>query len=103
MGSIEPWISHYVHFPIIDLNIFIKKIVLLLLFSVRATMKVNKYSMNSNGYTVKKIIDIPVPSRDVTNKTLHGRELSNYSPLGRVWLVTSQMGTGKSLTFFTVY
>ena len=36
-----------------------------------------------SGYTVKKVTDSPVFSRDVT-----------------VWLVTSRLGTGKSLTFF---
>jgi hypothetical protein len=46
----------------------------------------------------KKVRDFPVPSRDVTNQTLSGREKLNYSPPWRVWL-----GTGKSLTFFTVY
>ncbi len=29
--------------------------------------------------------------------------LLNYSPTGRVWLVTSRLGTGKPITFFTVY
>ncbi len=44
--------------------------------------------------------DIPVPSRDVTNQTLSGQELLKYSRQGRVWQVTSRLGTGKSLTFF---
>jgi hypothetical protein len=52
--------------------------------------------------TVKKVIDIPVSSRDVTNQTLSGREYLNYCRQGRVWLVTSRLGTGKSGTFFTV-
>ncbi len=30
-------------------------------------------------------------------------ELLNYSRRGRVWLLTSQLGTGKKITFFTVY
>jgi hypothetical protein len=29
-----------------------------------------------------------------------GREKLNYSPPGRVWLVTSRLGTRKWLTFF---
>ncbi len=37
----------------------------------------------SDVYTVKKVIDFPVPSW-----------------LGCHWLVTSSQGTGKSLTFF---
>ena len=36
-------------------------------------------------YTVKKVTDFPVPSRDVTNQTLPGWEKSNYSRPGRVW------------------
>ncbi len=51
-------------------------------------------------YTVKKVNGFPVPSRDVTNQTLSGREYLNYSWPGRVWLVTSQLGTRKWLTFF---
>jgi hypothetical protein len=47
-------------------------------------------------YTVKKVNNFPVPSRDVTYQTLPGRE---YLNLG-VWEVTSRLGTGKSLTFF---
>ncbi len=50
--------------------------------------------------TVKKVSDFPVSSRDVTNQTLPGREKLNYSPPGRVWLVTSRLGMRKSLTFF---
>jgi hypothetical protein len=48
----------------------------------------------------KKVSDIPDPSCDVTNQTLPGREYFNNSWPSRVWLVTSQLGTGKSLTFF---
>ncbi len=52
-------------------------------------------------HTVKKnVSEFPALSRDVTNQTLPGRERMNYSRPGRVWLV---LGTGKSLTFFTVY
>ncbi len=53
-------------------------------------------------YIVKKFIDFPVPSRDVTDQTLPGRERLNYSRPGRVWSVTPRLGTGKSITFFTV-
>jgi hypothetical protein len=45
------------------------------------------------------VIVFPVPSRDVTSQTLAGRELLNYSRPGRVWLVTSRLGTGKTITF----
>jgi hypothetical protein len=51
----------------------------------------------------KKISDFPVPSRDVSNQTLPDREKLIYSRPVRVWLVTSWLGTGKSLTFFTVW
>ncbi len=36
------------------------------------------------SYTVKKVIDFPVPSRDVTDQTLSGREFFNYSLSERV-------------------
>ncbi len=49
--------------------------------------------------TVKKFIVFPVPSRDVTNQTLSGREKFNNSRPGRVWLVTSRLGPGKTITF----
>jgi hypothetical protein len=49
-------------------------------------------------YTVQKVIVFPVPIRNVINQALPDRE----SRLGRVWLVTSQLGTGKLITFFTV-
>jgi hypothetical protein len=51
----------------------------------------------------KKFNDFPVPSQDVTHQTLRGREKFNYSRPGRVGLVTSRLGTRKSVTFFTVY
>jgi hypothetical protein len=54
------------------------------------------------SYAVKKLNDFPVPSRDVTNQTLPCREKFNYSRPGRVWLVTSRLGTGKSFTFFYI-
>ncbi len=47
----------------------------------------------------KKVGDFP-PRRDVTKQTLPGREQKNLSRPGRVWLVTSRLGMGKSLTFF---
>ncbi len=47
-------------------------------------------------YTVKKVIDVPVPSRDVTNQTLPGGENFNYSRPGRAWFLTSWLaGDGK--------
>ncbi len=51
------------------------------------------------AYTVKKVTDFSVPGRDVSNQTLPGLELFNYSPPEKVWLVTSRPGTGKSVTF----
>ncbi len=51
-------------------------------------------------YTLKKRLSVfPVPSRDVTNQTLPGRELLNYSRPYWVWLVRSRLGTGKTITF----
>jgi hypothetical protein len=49
----------------------------------------NNISRFSSTYTVKKDIDYPVPSRDVTNQNLR-----------RVWC--SQLRMGKSLTFSAV-
>jgi hypothetical protein len=51
----------------------------------------------------KKGYRFSVPSRQVTNQTLPGRELFKSSRPGRVWLVTSQLVTGKPITFFRVY
>ncbi len=44
-------------------------------------------------YTVQKVIVFPIPSQNVTNQTLPGRKLLNYSWPGRFWLVTSRLGT----------
>ncbi len=52
------------------------------------------------SYTVKKIIDFPVPCRDVNNQTLRGWEKLKNSRPGRVWLVTFRLGKGKPQTFF---
>ncbi len=41
-----------------------------------------------------KVVVFPVSSRDVTNQTLPGWELLNYSRPGRLWLLTSRLGTG---------
>ncbi len=43
----------------------------------------------------KKVIVFPFPSRDVTNQTLPGLEYFHFSRTGRLWLVTSRLGTGK--------
>jgi hypothetical protein len=51
-------------------------------------------------FTVKKVCGFPVPSRDVTNQTLPGWEYFNYTRPERVRLVTSRLGTGKSINFF---
>ncbi len=60
------------------------------------------YLLWSRNYCTlyKKVIVFPVPSRDATNQTLPGWEFLNYSRRGRVWLVTSRLGTGKTITFF---
>jgi hypothetical protein len=46
--------------------------------------------------TVKKVSYFPIPSRDVTNQTLPPAG----SALFRVWLASSRLGTGASLTLF---
>ncbi len=58
-------------------------------------LKGDQRSLLLNTYTAKKIFDFPVPSWDVPNQTLPGREKFNYSRPGRVWLVTSPAGDGK--------
>jgi hypothetical protein len=50
----------------------------------------------------KKVSDFPIPSWDVTNQTLPRRGKFNYSRPGWVGLVTSRLGTGQLITFFTV-
>ncbi len=45
-------------------------------------------------------MDFPVPSRVVTDQTLSGRKKFNNAWPGRVWSVTSRLGTGKTKTFF---
>ncbi len=51
----------------------------------------------------KNLSYFPSPAGMSLTKTLPGRELLNYSLPGRDWLVTSRLGTGKTITFFTVY
>ncbi len=53
-----------------------------------------------NEQCKKKVIIFPVPILDVAHQTLPGRELLNYSRPGRDWLVTSRLGTGKTINFF---
>jgi hypothetical protein len=51
----------------------------------------------------KRLLIFPSPAGMSSNQTLPGREYFNYCRPGRVWLVTSQLGMGKSRTFFTVH
>ncbi len=46
-------------------------------------------------YTVKMVIDILVPSRDVMHRPRKFGEFDQES-----WSVTSRLGTGKSISFF---
>jgi hypothetical protein len=57
----------------------------------------------AHPHTVKKVIVFPVPSRDGIEQILPGRELLNYSWPGRVWSVTSRLGTGKTITFYFIF
>jgi hypothetical protein len=52
--------------------------------------------LGANWYIVKNFNRFPVPSRDVTNQTI-------LFPHRESWLATSWLGTGRLLTFFTVY
>jgi hypothetical protein len=51
-------------------------------------------------HTVKKIGVFPSPAGMSLNKLPWWGIIKNYSRPERVWLVTSQLGTGKSLIFF---
>ncbi len=50
----------------------------------------------------KRVSFFPSPAGKSLIKTPLGRELLNYSQPGRVWLVTSRLGTGKWKPFYTV-
>ncbi len=50
-------------------------------------------------HTVKKVNCFSRPPAGMS-LTLPGRELLIYSRPGRFWLVTSRLGTGKTITFF---
>ena len=55
----------------------------------------------SMACTVKKVSDFPVLSQDVTDQTLPG--IIKLLPARKSWFVKSRLGTGKSVTFFTVW
>jgi hypothetical protein len=57
-----------------------------------------------SGYTVKKVINFPVPSRDVTYQTLPGREYFNYIPPRESLVSDIPAGHGKisKLCFYNV-
>ena len=67
--------------------------------------RLGEYSIQFNKlllgflYTVKKRFAV-FPTGMSLTKLPPGQELLHYSRPGRVWLVTSRLGTGKSLTFF---
>jgi hypothetical protein len=61
--------------------------------------KLDEEMLSCDIKMVKKVSDLPVPSRDVTNQTLPGRVQLNYSWPGIVWLVTSA-GDGKIANLF---
>ncbi len=48
----------------------------------------------------KRLATFPSPAGMSLTKTLPGQESLNYSRPGRVWLVTSRLRMGMSLTFF---
>ncbi len=68
-------------------------------------MQVREYSIQFNKlllgflYTVKKRFAV-FPTGMSLTKLSPGQELLHYSRPGRVWLVTSRLGTGNSLIFF---
>ncbi len=54
----------------------------------------------SAAYIVKKINDFPVPSRDVTNQTLPGREYLIISGHGETLVSDNPAGDGKIANLF---
>ncbi len=68
--------------------------------SVSFKAEIGRVSLALSRYTVKKGYRLSRPQRDVTYQTLLGGNTLNYSRPRRVWLVTSRLGTGESLTFF---
>jgi hypothetical protein len=62
-------------------------------------LKSNIVKENIYIHCEKKVSNFLVPIWNVTDQTLSGREKLNYSRTGRVRLVASRLGTGKSLTF----
>ncbi len=64
----------------------------------------NFFSSLLHTTLVKKVSNFPVPMQPGCHwrNSPWVRNDSNYSRPGRVWSVTSQLGTGKRLTFFTV-
>ncbi len=73
-----------------------------LLSLVYISLLLNTFFPNVQCYFTlyKKVIVFPVPSRDVTNQNLPGRELLNYSRPGRVWFSDIPAGDGKMYNLF---
>ncbi len=66
------------------------------MLKVKRTEIDDSFCFITDDYTVKKVTDFPVPSRDVTKLSLARNNL-----IGLVSDIPA--GEGKSLTFFTVY
>ncbi len=54
-------------------------------------------------YTVKKVIDIPIPSRDVSNQTLPEREQITVLPARESLVSGTPAGDGKIANLFLQY
>ncbi len=64
-------------------------------------VKSRHWASRKHTHCNKRLPILSFHSRDVTNRTLPGPESTKLFPArGRVWLVTSRLGTWKLLTFF---
>ncbi len=66
------------------------------------TMKL-KCHFRHTVHCKKKLSIFPSPARTLLTKLSMARNNQYFSRPGRVWSVTSRLGTGKSIIFFTVY
>ncbi len=70
---------------------------------LQAELTINNEKYIANLHCKKRLLIFPPPARtSLTKLSLASNNFINSRP-GRVWLVTSRLGTGKLLTFFTLY
>jgi len=74
-------------------------------FAGKTQLRRHHNNSRDSSYAVKKVNNFPVPSRNVTNQTLNSPwpGIMYLFPARESLLVTFQLETWKSPTFFTVY